>query len=254
MSKQLSLVESELEYLVPRSLAFMVEHFPEDRSGNKQGYWHVAFSGGKDSIVLYDLVKRSGLPYKVHYVNTTIDPPELVRFIKEEYPEVEIIMAPPFFQIMRKKGYPMFNKRWCCDTQKKNPAPKGHILLGVRSQESAGKKERGEIAYPSKKKTNYHPIFEWDSENIWDYIKKERKLKYPELYDKGFHRLGCVVCPFLMHPDARRDRHIEQWPKHWAAFERNFKRQWVEYADRTEANVGPDVAWLQYIEGRKFGI
>ena len=50
--------------------------------------YYVAFAGGKDSVVLLDLVKRSGVRYDAHYAVTTVDPPELMRFIKKHHPEV----------------------------------------------------------------------------------------------------------------------------------------------------------------------
>ena len=57
------------------------EFEPED------GYY-VAFSGGKDSQVVLDLVRRSDVKYDAHYNWTTVDPPELARFIKREYPAI----------------------------------------------------------------------------------------------------------------------------------------------------------------------
>ena len=57
-----------------------------------EGYF-VGFSGGKDSIVLLDLVKRSGVKYKVYYSCTGIDPPEVVKFIRDNHPEDD----PKFF-------------------------------------------------------------------------------------------------------------------------------------------------------------
>ena len=54
----------------------------------KEGYW-LAFSGGKDSQVIYDLAVRAGVRFDAHYNVTGIDPPELVRHIREHYPTVQ---------------------------------------------------------------------------------------------------------------------------------------------------------------------
>ena len=45
---------------------------------NPKGYY-VAYSGGKDSDVILDLVRRSGVKYEAHHHLTTADPPEIVR-------------------------------------------------------------------------------------------------------------------------------------------------------------------------------
>jgi phosphoadenosine phosphosulfate reductase len=54
-----------------------------------EGYY-VAFSGGKDSITILDLVKKSGVKYDAPFNLTTVDPPELLKFIKKNHSEVEI--------------------------------------------------------------------------------------------------------------------------------------------------------------------
>ncbi len=53
-----------------------------------EGYY-LAFSGGKDSQTIYHLAQMAGVKFDAHYSVTTVDPPELIRFIKKEYPDVE---------------------------------------------------------------------------------------------------------------------------------------------------------------------
>lgn len=49
-----------------------------------EGYF-VAFSGGKDSVVIKALCDLAGVRYDAHYNVTTVDPPELVRFIRKAF-------------------------------------------------------------------------------------------------------------------------------------------------------------------------
>ena len=53
-----------------------------------EGYY-LAFSGGKDSVVCKALLDMSGCKYDATYHVTSVDPPELVRFIKEKHPDVK---------------------------------------------------------------------------------------------------------------------------------------------------------------------
>lgn len=50
--------------------------------------YYVAYSGGKDSTVLLALVRMAGVKHDVHYAVTTVDPPELVRFIISQFDTV----------------------------------------------------------------------------------------------------------------------------------------------------------------------
>lgn len=47
-----------------------------------EGYL-LAFSGGKDSVVLKALADMAGVKYRAHYTVTGIDPPELVYFVQK---------------------------------------------------------------------------------------------------------------------------------------------------------------------------
>lgn len=51
-----------------------------------EGYY-VAFSGGKDSQCVYHLCKMASVKFDAHYAITSVDPPELVQFIKKNYPD-----------------------------------------------------------------------------------------------------------------------------------------------------------------------
>ena len=50
-----------------------------------EGYY-VAFSGGKDSQVVYHLCKEAGVKFDAHYNHTTVDPPEVIYFRRKILP------------------------------------------------------------------------------------------------------------------------------------------------------------------------
>ncbi len=78
--------------------------------------YYLAFSGGKDSLVIYHLAKMAGVRFEAHYHLTTVDPPELVSFIRRKYPDV-IIDRPPITMwnlIVKKQLPPYRNARYCC--------------------------------------------------------------------------------------------------------------------------------------------
>ena len=48
------------------------------------------YSGGKDSDVMLEIFKRSGIPFEVHNSHTTADAPQTVRHIREAFRELEL--------------------------------------------------------------------------------------------------------------------------------------------------------------------
>ena len=86
---------------------------------SQKGYY-LAFSGGKDSVVIYRLAQMAGIRFEAHYHLTTVDPPELVQFIRLDYPQV-VIDRPvlSMWQLIPKKQIPPTRKAlYCCEVLK----------------------------------------------------------------------------------------------------------------------------------------
>lgn len=112
-----------------------------------EGYY-VAFSGGKDSITIKELCNMAGVKYDAHYRITSVDPPELVRYIKKYHPDVEMeypryedgTVATMWNLIPRKKMPPTRIVRYCCDVLKESGGEGRLTVTGVRWAESANRK------------------------------------------------------------------------------------------------------------------
>jgi phosphoadenosine phosphosulfate reductase len=212
------------------------EYEPED------GYW-VAFSGGKDSIVVYDLVKRANVKYDVHFNQTTIDPPEVYSFIRENYPE--IVWEKPkhsmFAAIKSRQVPPTRMRRYCCAELKELHGIGRVLITGVRRLESNSRKDRpiyGESKLNSK--TIYcNPIVDWTTENVWDYI-RTHKLEYPVLYDQGYDRIGCIMCPLQNRYGMLKD--AMRYPKYYKAYLSAFKQVLVNCKTRSKLD-NKDLKW-----------
>ena len=171
--------------------------------------YRLAFSGGKDSIVIKHLADRAGVRYESHFSQTTIDPPEVVRFIREYYPDV--IWDRPkrtmFKIIEEEKVLPTRTMRFCCRELKEMGNKEGGITVtGVRWEESPRRRTRQPYE-KSKYLRNVwfvHPIIEWSSKDVWNYIRRY-KLPYCSLYDEGYNRIGCIMCPLQGEKGMRRD-------------------------------------------------
>lgn len=181
----------------------------------------LAFGGGKDSIAIYDLAQITKIPFEAHYAQTGIDPPELVQFIRAEYPSV--IFERPLMTMWRgieEKGLPHRHKRWCCEKLKHHCGKDRLRITGVRWAESPARR-RYRIYNHMKPGDEICPIIDWSNEEVWEYIKL-RNLKYCSLYDEGFKRLGCMICPLASTPN--RQREAQRYPKILEAYKRANRR------------------------------
>ena len=176
-----------------------------------EGYY-LAFSGGKDSVAIYDLAMKAGVKFDAHYCVSPIDPKEIHQFIREYYPDIQWdYHARGFWKTVVKKGLPLRQARWCCKIIKE-AGGKGRVLIvGNRRAEGANRsKQKCYEAHrnPRVDKFFVRPIIDFSNYDIWQYI-RENNLPYCSLYDEGFERLGCVLCPFV----RKIDREIERFPK-----------------------------------------
>ena len=175
-----------------------------------EGYY-LAFSGGKDSQTIYHLAKEAGVKFDAHFNFTTVDPPEVVKFIKENYPDVEIHYPhKSMFHYVLEKGLPTRPHRWCCEIFKERGGDDRLTITGVRWSESIRRKNTRkvyEICYKTGNKV-INPIVDWETDDIWNYL---GDTPHCSLYDEGFKRIGCVLCPMT---SARRSQlELSRFPK-----------------------------------------
>lgn len=148
------------------------------------------------------------------------------------------------FDLIVKKGIPPTRMiRYCCSVFKESTEKNRVIALGVRAAESRNRqnrevfstwgngnrnkakyfsqehveevfrdaKEQDEVwdctlvTTARKNKTIIvNPIYEWSDTEIWEYI-RENDIVYNELYDVGYKRVGCILCPLAKKSEKQRD-------------------------------------------------
>lgn len=133
-----------------------------------EGYY-LAFSGGKDSVVIKALADMAQVKYDAHYNVTSVDPPELVRFIKEVHPDV-IVDRPKdkdgnqvtmWNLIPKKRIAPTRIARYCCRELKEHGGEGRMTITGVRWAESPNRrKNQGEVTVMKGGKKDLNELVE----------------------------------------------------------------------------------------------
>lgn len=232
---------------------------------NTDGFY-LAFSGGKDSQALYHVAQLAGVKFKGHMSLTSVDPPQVIRFVKKHYPDVELIKPKisMFDRAIEKGILPTMHVRWCCADFKESAGEGRVTLIGVRAAESARRAKRHEVEVKSRKfsgslkefdawsqaeiekklsktkrkinedefsvKTDSEvrcingkdsilisPIFQWTEDDVWYFLNEVIQVPHCELYDIGYSRVGCILCP--MASKSRNLKNIEMFP--------HVKRGWI---------------------------
>jgi phosphoadenosine phosphosulfate reductase len=170
-----------------------------------------AFSGGKDSQCCYHLLEESGVEFHAEYSITRFEPPELMQFIRQHYPEVTFRRAfkRNLIADIEYHGLPNRWARWCCEAKHCKTDGYSMTLIGVRAEESANRKANWRMVGRTQQSGRSYlcPIIDWTTEDVWQYLGNR---PHCSLYDEGQKRIGCVCCPLNpghMKADA------ERWPK-----------------------------------------
>lgn len=196
--------------------------------------FYLAFSGGKDSQTLYHVAKMAGVKFKAHMSLTSCDPPEVIRFVRRCYPDVELIKPKiSIYNLAKKKGIaPTKTIRYCCAEYKEIHGAGKVTLLGIRKQESVRRSKRQEFEIKhhkwsssfdqwekhneqqiscvnGKDKYMVSPILEWTEKEVWAFL-DGNGIEHCSLYDQGQKRIGCIMCP--MASKKQRKEEIKRYP------------------------------------------
>lgn len=278
---------------------------------NENGFY-LAFSGGKDSQTLYHLALLAGVKFKAHMNLTSVDPPDVIRFVKRNYPDVELIKPKwsIFNRAVQRGILPSMRIRWCCADFKESAGAGKVTLIGIRKQESTRRAKRNEIEVSNRKfsgdlesfavwreneiqrkeekllrkmkregkKVNedyfsankesevrcingkdsilVSPILNWTEKDVWEFLNDVVKVSHCELYDKGYKRIGCILCPMSSHKQKIREMndfpHVKRnWLKAIKAIRMGGGVQQREYLPNNGGQIAEDTKLEKRIDYRE---
>lgn len=220
INRMLSKNESIMNGLVQKTLKTTYKTYVDYKE--KVSMFYVAYSGGKDSIVMLDIVQRA-LPHDdfvVVFGNTTMELSttyDAVAEAKAHWTSLEWHEAKAEFdaeESWKRIGFPARKLRWCCSVHKTAPSIaklkeiykrkypyaqrpfKVMVFDGVRAEESDARSTYTMVSDGNKHAVQFNcsPILDWSSCELFLYIFKY-SLLFNKLYRYGAYRVGCKLCP-----------------------------------------------------------
>lgn len=216
------------------------------------GKVYVAFSGGKDSTVLVHLIHNMYPEVPIVFVNTGLEYPEIIEFVKS-YKNVTILRSEKSFsQVIKEEGYPVISKKIASKIRVlKNPTEKNFntrqlFLTGIKKD---GNKGSWLSKLPNKWKFLIDAPFKI-SERCCDILKKKPIIKYEKETGRSgyvglmasdslqrenlYLRYGCNI-----YGDYTRSRPIAFWTvKDIWEYLKVFKVPYCSIYDKGEHNTG----------------
>ena len=209
-NNSMDIIMSDYEKKIERAIK-LLRAIPQDCE------LEIGYSAGKDSDVILQLAKESGVPHKAVHKNTTIDTPGTLAHAKKNG---AVILQPKkrFFDLMPYYGVPSRFYRFCCRYLKEYRTGE-RVVLGIRKSESSRRKNRYNEPEECKvyrkdmgggKAKLYYPILDWTNDDIVRFIKERGIQCHPQYYDEWgeFHverRVGCLACPLKTSRQMRED-------------------------------------------------
>jgi phosphoadenosine phosphosulfate reductase len=211
----------------------------------------VSYSGGKDSLTALHLTLEALGDAELLFNDTGLELPETIRnveYVAKHYglKLVKASAGDAFWKAVWIFGPPGKDYRWCCKVTKlvpiarvaKNKWGSGALnIVGQRAYESIDRARS-----PSIWRNRWiphllsaSPIQEWNQLVEWLYIIKY-DLPYNRLYDIGFERLGCYVCPSSTLAEFKEiEKH---YPEEW--------NRWIEVLEFWRKRLEQPIEWIKY--------
>jgi phosphoadenosine phosphosulfate reductase len=174
----------------------------------------VANSLGKDSMVVWDLVKRVFPSAKGFIVTTRFKPQMTKAFMRQmtdKYPELSVYEN----SVDLPGTIADKDPNTCCQLLKVLPTRWALQDLratcwvtGARRDEAATRKNFEEIQELDEGLTKLNPLFFFSEREIWQYV-ATRKLDVNPLYYDGYRSLGCAPCTEMV---AEGEERAGRWP------------------------------------------
>jgi phosphoadenosine phosphosulfate reductase len=211
----------------------------------------VSYSGGKDSLATLLLVRDALPEFDILFADTGLEFQETIENVKQISEELSLPLkihssGDSFWQSIDNFGPPTVEARWCCKVCK----------LGAITQVIENNYENGCLTFIGQRKyeseiraNSEHiwknpwvgnqigaaPIQNWTALHVWLYL-FWKKANYNPLYERGFDRIGCWLCPSASMADFSRLREIhpelskklEKYLKEYAA-RNGLPEEWATY-------------------------
>ncbi len=189
----------------------------------------ISFSGAED-VVLIDMAKKTGKPFRVFTLDTGRLHPETYRFLDRVRAHYGITLevcfpeAAAVREMVNAKGLFSFYQdthEECCGIRKVAPLRRQLATLdawitGQRRDQSPNTRNAVAVAQadktfnrPGELLAKFNPLANWSSEEVWAYI-RAFDVPYNELHEKGFVSLGCEPCTRAVLPN-QHEREGRWW-------------------------------------------